>query len=164
MQNKKSRLTQLQKRFLLLVYQNDPRPCKELRRQIAKDFSLPPRTVQIWFQNKRAQERKHANKTRHSLDSFKFSQEIPFLNSCLDTYNQYFSYSPTPQNTEEQQSFNTSINNSNTTLETIPSDSISQSSTLIVPDSSQNTLPIIPPEKSINNQINNYSNDYDVID
>lgn len=58
MQKKRPRLSANQVCFLSLVYKHDPHPGPMLRRQISKDFDLSPRKVQVWFQNRRAKERK----------------------------------------------------------------------------------------------------------
>lgn len=40
------------------VYQMDPFPGLDARRELAKQLSVSPRQVQVWFQNKRQRERR----------------------------------------------------------------------------------------------------------
>lgn len=62
----KFRLSTTQKKFLTLVYKHNPRPCTLLRAQIAKDFRMSPKSVQIWFQNKRAKDNKEKQRSKEA--------------------------------------------------------------------------------------------------
>lgn len=62
----KLRLSTTQKKFLVLVFKHNPRPCTLLRAQIAKDFKMSPKSVQIWFQNKRAKENREKKRCKEA--------------------------------------------------------------------------------------------------
>ncbi|KAI5185355.1 hypothetical protein NEHOM01_0770 [Nematocida homosporus] len=97
MQKSRPRLSSNQTKFLCLVYKHNPRPCTTLRNQIAKDFGMSPRSVQIWFQNKRAKEKREGlTRSREACESYDNSEEelvdVPFLNSQVGSYEEYFKF------------------------------------------------------------------------
>jgi len=93
----RAKLSPLQVRFLSFVYEHNKTPGSSLRMQIAKDFNILPRSVQIWFQNRRAKDRKdqiissafREPKKKKGAEDAK-EGAIPFLNSDACTYDEYF--------------------------------------------------------------------------
>ncbi|PIA19539.1 homeobox, partial [Coemansia reversa NRRL 1564] len=55
MSNKKRhRLRPEQTRYLMEVFEKTTKPDADMRKALGKRLSMTPRTVQIWFQNRRA--------------------------------------------------------------------------------------------------------------
>ncbi|OAG31970.1 hypothetical protein NEDG_00445 [Nematocida displodere] len=94
----RARLTPTQNRFLSLVYAHNPRPDSMLRRQIAKDFGLPLRSVQVWFQNMRARDTRAKKAASESREA---PCPPPFFNSSVETYEEYF----TPRDADPEEPF-----------------------------------------------------------
>ncbi|KAI5189201.1 hypothetical protein NEMIN01_0367 [Nematocida minor] len=90
---RRPRLTGAQSKLLSIVYHQTPKPGNDLRRKLANEFDIPIRTVQIWFQNRRAKEKRHAaQKKQPSRKEPEGAQpgSITFLNSALTSYEEYF--------------------------------------------------------------------------
>ena len=67
--NKRPRttITARQMEVLKEAYKNSPKPARHVREQLAQDTGLDMRVVQVWFQNRRAKEKrlkKDAGRTR----------------------------------------------------------------------------------------------------
>lgn len=85
---KRPRLSPSQSKLLSIIYNQNPKPGIEIRNKIANEFGIPARTVQIWFQNRRAKEKRHKTIPRRNEDA---SQRIaPFLNTSTASYEEYF--------------------------------------------------------------------------
>uniref|UniRef100_A0A5K3ERU0 LIM/homeobox protein Lhx9 n=1 Tax=Mesocestoides corti TaxID=53468 RepID=A0A5K3ERU0_MESCO len=54
-------LSQDQRAKLQRVFEDNPRPPRKVRETLAREFGLPVRVVQVWFQNQRAREKKLAS-------------------------------------------------------------------------------------------------------
>src|SRR5271169_935434 len=63
---KRKRATSGQLRVLNSVFQSTFFPSTELRIALGKELNMSPRTVQIWFQNKRQSWRATKTKTEHA--------------------------------------------------------------------------------------------------
>lgn len=106
----RERLSARKTRMLNLIFQKNPRPSAMLRSQIASDFGMTARSVQIWFQNKRAKENRMRKATEPGLlfidetHTFLEAEEAerrkaerstnkrltpPFLNSEAKSYEEY---------------------------------------------------------------------------
>lgn len=59
-QSKRQRLTELQSKYLLSAFQQNPKPDAQQRQKLAASVGLSPRAIQIWYQNRRAKLRKEA--------------------------------------------------------------------------------------------------------
>ncbi|CAH1395860.1 unnamed protein product [Nezara viridula] len=69
--NKRPRTTITAKQLetLKMAYNNSPKPARHVREQLSQDTGLDMRVVQVWFQNRRAKEKrlkKDAGRTRWS--------------------------------------------------------------------------------------------------
>ncbi len=64
---KRHRTTPEQLRTLEETYEREKMPNQELRERLAKKLGMTPRRVQIWFQNKRAKEKRSKPSPRSSL-------------------------------------------------------------------------------------------------
>ncbi|EIJ87506.1 hypothetical protein NEPAR06_0087 [Nematocida parisii] len=85
---KRPRLTTAQTKLLSIVYQQNPRPSNDLRCKLASDFNIPIRTVQIWFQNRRAKDRKY--NTLVSSSESELSEKAPNKAASASTYDEYY--------------------------------------------------------------------------
>jgi LIM homeobox transcription factor 1 len=55
---RRKRFTAEQTEFLQTIFQRNPMPDSQTRRWMAEQLNVSPKTVQIWFQNKRAKQKK----------------------------------------------------------------------------------------------------------
>ncbi len=55
---RRKRFTPQQTEFLLAIFQRNPMPDSSTRRWMAEELNLPYKTIQTWFQNKRAKQKK----------------------------------------------------------------------------------------------------------
>ncbi|KAI5170848.1 hypothetical protein NEFER03_0307 [Nematocida sp. LUAm3] len=86
------RLTKSQTQFLCLLFQYNQRPTQMLKRQISKDFEIPLKTVQIWFQNRRAKEKKQSEEAQMSIgEGDPFSSILPLPSSIVGKHLDSFS-------------------------------------------------------------------------
>ncbi|KAH9387285.1 uncharacterized protein NEMAJ01_2181 [Nematocida major] len=81
---RRPRLLPSQTRLLLVVYKSNPKPGNELRKKLSKEFNIPMRTVQIWFQNRRAKDKRTREKAPEEKDSAVSSPSVAF------SYEEYY--------------------------------------------------------------------------
>ncbi|ORX52043.1 homeobox-domain-containing protein [Hesseltinella vesiculosa] len=67
LKSKRKRASPAQLRVLNHVFNHTCFPSTELRMQLSKQLDMPPRTIQIWFQNKRQALKKPTRQTRITL-------------------------------------------------------------------------------------------------
>lgn len=88
---KRPRLTSSQSKLLSIIYNQNSKPGIEIRTKIASEFKIPTRTVQIWFQNRRAKEKRHKTQTKKKEQKEELQEKtVPFLNSLVTSYEDYF--------------------------------------------------------------------------
>eukprot|EP00029_Vermamoeba_vermiformis_P011487 TRINITY_DN6327_c0_g1_i2.p1 TRINITY_DN6327_c0_g1~~TRINITY_DN6327_c0_g1_i2.p1 ORF type:complete len:325 (+),score=46.67 TRINITY_DN6327_c0_g1_i2:244-1218(+) len=110
---KRHRTTPEQLRTLEETYEREKMPNQELRERLAKRLGMTPRRVQIWFQNKRAKEKRSKPSPRSSLqmhhhqppsanpihvNASEFAQppNAPLINAYFATADMTGRYLPTP--------------------------------------------------------------------
>ncbi|EHY64620.1 hypothetical protein NEAUS04_2551 [Nematocida ausubeli] len=85
---KRPRLTTTQTKFLSAVYEQNQKPNNILRKEISKDFNIPIRTVQIWFQNKRAKDKRlRQNKTDININ---IQPDTDDKHITITSYDEYY--------------------------------------------------------------------------
>lgn len=96
---KRKRATSGQLRVLNSVFASTFFPSTELRIALGKELNMSPRTVQIWFQNKRQSWRAHKAKTEHGTPTQTGGQTEATASS--QTFPAAGSYSPHPLRQEQ---------------------------------------------------------------
>ena len=80
---KRRRLSQEDSEILLTAFNQNPKPNKEERNVLASTMGMNSRTIQIWFQNRRAKLKKESNDpslfSRKSIKELKKREEIVIL-------------------------------------------------------------------------------------
>ncbi|KAH9392621.1 LIM/homeobox protein Lhx3 [Tyrophagus putrescentiae] len=75
-------ITAKQLETLKIAYNNSPKPARHIREQLSHDTGLDMRVVQVWFQNRRAKEKRlkkdaHSSKSPNSSNSLSTSHLSP---------------------------------------------------------------------------------------
>jgi len=68
----RKRTTKAQLKVLEKTFENCPRPDSTMRKKLADQLSMTPRSVQVWFQNRRAKVKKQQQSVCH------FQETPPF--------------------------------------------------------------------------------------
>ncbi|KAI5189563.1 hypothetical protein NECID01_0586 [Nematocida sp. AWRm77] len=87
----KERRSSTQSQFLSLLFSRNANPSSSLRKQIAEEFGMSPRSVQVWFQNRRAKEKKARKEEAVENIPPVLRNETPFLDAESANYIEYFS-------------------------------------------------------------------------
>ncbi|KZT42419.1 hypothetical protein SISSUDRAFT_41417 [Sistotremastrum suecicum HHB10207 ss-3] len=69
------RTTRAQRKVLEDAFRQNPKPSQYTRKNIMQITSMDRRAVQVWFQNRRAKEKKQANKLKGGSDDKEFSDD-----------------------------------------------------------------------------------------
>lgn len=84
---RRQRLRPDQTRRLMEIFKSTPKPDADMRKMLGKQLGMNPRTVQVWFQNRRAKiKRESNNASNHLKNSHQFNPAGPYSGNPTLTY------------------------------------------------------------------------------
>lgn len=98
---KRRRLTPVETRTLMAVFQTNPRPNSMVRARLAQDLGISVRTIQIWFQNRRAKLRREKTTGAQMINQSQYDPVLPLPNGAnfpmLNHSTHYMAENPMPE-------------------------------------------------------------------